>query len=444
MGTPHKKWIFILILMFWANACMLLDDIPQTDQKTLAEVSSSDANIEAAIRYDFVAKRLRKYDSPCYNRRQTSIENIVLEVRAPGQDKPWTLRLMNQRNKNSERPFKDLDAQLRGSPRGDRFAYKIGEGPWQLVHVMPSVGLIQAPEGSLGGEPKDWSNIPTISQQALELFEAHGQSQGIYSSLNRGLMFRHLRSTLSEEELVAVLSKLASAEVILDTGWHEAAKGLSSGAKQELGDNLVEAATKPDASPYLIDRAAPYMTFEAPEQQVLAHRAPGLLLQHEQLAGWSERSARIYLLAFSRQDRRAASEEACALLTKGWSQEKYRYAGRIGRVSLLTAIGLSPEPPCPILSKLLPEDACANGASKPDGERFSDEELQAILVEEAAKPPSDKVRANIDGRFVMAAMRGKNMALPEPFTKPCAPRTAGDAPDTPSTNTPAPETKERE
>ena len=239
-----------------------------------------------------------------------------------GSDEPKQLNIREQSNKEDQAPNGSLDAELLLDPTGERAAYKLSDGDWELVFVTSSAWLFQAQPGVLSGAPsQDWSGVPTFRDALPSLLRVHEAPSGIYEEVNRVRLFGHLRSALEEDAFVEVLVEVAALDFALYGRWTSATNGLSPEAKASLSTKL-RAQVERDPSPYLLKRAFSFLDLDDPSLAELIHTAPAILVQDEDLRLWTRHARNGYLEASERLDPERARATACALIEDGIEANK--------------------------------------------------------------------------------------------------------------------------
>lgn len=288
----------------------------EESSKVIAEAHSAAAG--ATLVYDYFHGRQKpSYDSPVWDEEPTTRETLTLLVTPAGSEKPKRLKMRKQSNKEDRAPFGALEAALVIDPAGERVAYKLSDGDWELVYVTSSSWLFQAEPGTLAGAPSDdWSGVPTFRAALPSLLRAHGATEGIYEEVNRGRLLGHLRETLDEGAYVDVLAELASLDVALYGRWSYPVSRLSPEARTSLGEKL-RAQVKRDPSPYLLERAFRFLDLTDPAFAELIHSAPAILSKDEELRLWTRDALTGYLEASAKLDLGRARATACRLVGEG-------------------------------------------------------------------------------------------------------------------------------
>lgn len=289
---------------------------PVTETSTVV-AEAENGSAEAKIVYDYLHGRQKSYDSPVWNRDLTTRETLTLFVTVPASETTKQLELRGQSNKEDHAPNASVEAELVVGPAGERVAYKLSDGDWELVFVTSSHFLFQAEPGALASAPaEDWAGVPTFREALSSVLRVHGEANGIYEEVNRGRIFSHLEQTLDEDAYVEVLAQTGALRFPLYGDWSRATTKLSKTGKAALGAKL-RATLNEDPTVYVLKRALPFLDLDDPALSELIHTAPAALAAEKQHQLWTRDARNGYLQASARLDPERARATACALLDAG-------------------------------------------------------------------------------------------------------------------------------
>jgi hypothetical protein len=120
--------------------------------------------------------------------------------------------------------------RLNASPAGDRIAYRLGDEPWRVVHVLSSTLAVHQRE-PIEGE-LDWATVPSFTDAFIALYDANELAlDDFYSFQKLGPMLEHLKKTSGDdilaEKLIAILD-------VAFAGWRPEDRAMMTPAVREL------------------------------------------------------------------------------------------------------------------------------------------------------------------------------------------------------------------
>ena len=447
MKATHTKWLAMLALTLWANACICVSADAEKERVESTIVSAKAGSITFSL--DHVYRATRDVKEGSYglfrNLSPTKRETIYLSATNPkwSPSEPVRLGLVYETTESKDKLYKDKTFELVASPTGDRVAYKLGDATWQLAHLYSPLegehttpkGFLIAPEGTITAKPEDWDKIPTLGDQAVALIKSKQRLRSTelrpsFGEEHPESLFKYLATIKSDAEIVELLLEVADTPKKFKYGWRFVISGLDEEHEALFKKKLTQRALSKDATPFEIDRAAPYMSFDSPPQIELAASAPRRLLEASLVTttDWQPEHARLYLKASARKDPVALGEEACALLThmqntkskgRGYAHTQMM---RNWKIALISFSSMAPEDPCPAIAKLLPAEdvACSRRWRKQRGERYTADELSAFLAKDLLDEEfAEKITFNRQEQLILATARAKNLDLPPYLEKPC-------------------------